>query len=198
MKKIFGIVCAAIMALIVAGCASTNKAVGDSLKTESAQQNLKNGLPAWADAGVFTSEELKSKSNDDKIWKGYVNEDGMFFPGSSNFGDRQTATTAAEMDAKGRIAENIRLTISRYVDTAMRNNNGEKAQGLTQGTLNTVVTKISGIRRVDRYVADDGYVYVLMFLSNKNIQAAKDDTSMSDYERRLLDAVFPVGATVTE
>lgn len=198
MKKIFGIVCAAIMALLVAGCASTNKTVGSSITTSAAQQNKNQDAPLWAGITLTTSELMKAPE-DKRVWNGYVAEEGLLFSGESQqFGNRNTTTTAAELNAKSQIAVYIRQKIYDYQKNATNVDNGNTTQGLSTGTGTAVAAKITGIRRVDRYITGNEYVYVLMFVSNQNIQDAVKDTSMSDYERRLLDAVFPVGATVTE
>ena len=198
MKKIVGIVCAAIMALIVAGCASTNKAVGSSMNTSAAQQNKDADRPTWDGMSLKTSELMKTPE-DKRAWGGYVDEEGLLFSGASEkFGNLNTTTSAAELNAKGQIAEHIQQAIARVAGQSTGTDGNNISSVGIDKTVSAVATKVSGIRRLDRYIGKDGSVYVLLFVSSKNIQDAAKDTSMDDYQRRLIETAFPVGASVAE
>lgn len=202
MKRIIGAALAAMLAVFMTGCGST--AVGSSSQTSAANQNRANNDPDWLGMGTFTSRELKNAPEDSRVWKGYVEEDGMFFTGESNFGDRRTATSTAELNAKAQIAQNVEQVIADFVKDEREKNGADSSENenFSSGTATAVAKKISGIRRVDRYIAEDGYTHVLMFVSNSDIQKAAKDTSMSAYEKKLMERVFPVSvnsaATVSE
>lgn len=82
------------------------------------------------------------------LWDGYNDKKGFYASGESKNFDRQTATSVAELDAK----TNLLL----YVQSLQKN--GKK------------ITSLRGCRRVDRYIADDGSVYILVFVSEKDVK----------------------------
>lgn len=83
-------------------------------------------------------------------WAGFNDEKGYYSYGEAPYGDRASSTAAAELDAKRRLVEFI---------------SSEKKRRMNG-------TSINGILRVDRYIADDGTVYALMFISKKNADKA--------------------------
>lgn len=85
-------------------------------------------------------------SNPTGYWGGYNNEKGLYTWGESDLQDFPMALTSAELDAKKRFAESMNIP-------------------------NPSV--LMGIHRVDFYRAADGVVYVLIFISNKDIKASK-------------------------
>ncbi|MBR1714335.1 MAG: hypothetical protein IJ717_05255 [Treponema sp.] len=190
MKRIIGMALAVVLAGALVGCGST----GSATKTSAVAQNRENNIPDWCDIGAITTADVKSQPEGKRVWEGFINEDGMLFTGTSNFGDRNTSTSTAELNAKADIARYIEQCVATYQkQTNETNADGSTTRGLSQGVGTAVAKKISGIRRVDRFISkEDGYTYVLMFVSNKNIQSAMKDTSMSDYEKKLLEEIFPV------
>ncbi|MBR0495549.1 MAG: hypothetical protein IJJ71_05180 [Treponema sp.] len=180
MKRIIGAAMAVILGVFMTGCGST----GSAANTASAKQAKDLGLPAWT-GGSYTSEEIVD------VWDGPVKEKGLFFPGESNFGDRNTATSTAELNAKANVAQYVQQAI---IDAQAKSTSVDPDKKISntfaRETGTAVARKVSGIRRVDRFI-DGDYVYVLMFVSNANIQKALKDESLSDYELRFIETVFP-------
>lgn len=85
-------------------------------------------------------------SNPRGLWAGYNDKKGFYASSESKIIDRQTATSVAELDAKTKLLL--------YVQNLQKN--GKK------------ITSLKGVRRVDRYIADDGTIYVLVFISEKD------------------------------
>ena len=195
MKKLIGAAFAVMLAVFMTGCGSTS--VGSSANTAAAQKNRENGNPDWFALGSFTSRELMKAPEDKRVWTGYIDEDGLFFTGESNFGDRRTQTSTAELNAKALIAQYVQQAIIDYQKDERSKNGGDNPENenFSSGTASAVAKKISGIRRVDRGNDSDGFTHVLMFVSNENIQKAAKDTSMNEYEKRLIEKVFPVSST---
>ena len=72
---------------------------------------------------------------------------GYELSGKAKYGDAQSSTAAAELDAKANLCDFVAAEFkAERKDTA----------------------SVSGIRRVDRLVSEDGTVHVLMFVSEKN------------------------------
>ena len=81
------------------------------------------------------------------FWAGYNDEKGFYASGEAKYGDEKSSTTAAELDAKRRLVEFI-----------------FDKKGKTQNV------GLVGVQRVDRFVAEDGRVFVLVFISQKNVK----------------------------
>lgn len=182
-KKIAGAGALALAVMLAAGCASTP--TGSAADTAAYQQNVEAGLPAWADASVFSTAENKNG----EFWKGPVVEDGWFFPGSAKFNDVKISTRSAELDAKAQIATKINAKLSQAV-TNLAQASGDTSSKATQQFQNALETaEISGVRRVDRFVAKDGTVYVLMFAPGKEVEEAVRKGVDSEYSD-LVTALF--------
>lgn len=85
-------------------------------------------------------------SNPKGYWNGYNNEKGLYTWGESDYQELSFALNSADLDAKKRLAESLNIP-------------------------NPSI--LLGIHRVDFYRAADGVVYVLIFISNKDIKASK-------------------------
>lgn len=81
-------------------------------------------------------------------WAGYNDEKGFYAWGGAKYDDRNVSTNAAELDAKIRLLD--------FISGTSGSSKGRKA--------------LVGVQRVDRFIADDGTVYVLLFISNKNVK----------------------------
>ncbi len=110
-----------------------------SVERSGKQKYRDDGLPVWVES---------SFTNPSDFWAGFNDEKGFYSWGSAKYADAHTSTTAAELDAKSRLVEFVRF------ERGVKENEG--------------VSVIQGMRRVDRFVSDDGTVYVLMFVSEKN------------------------------
>lgn len=175
-KKILGAGALALVVMLAAGCASTP--TGSAADTAAYKQAVEAGLPEWANQGGFPSSENKNGG----YWKGPVAEDGFFQVGTANFGDVKISTDAAELDGKSKIANYVVQEAGQRADLK-EGVNGKSYESLIKGLG---AARISGIRRVDRFVAKDGTVYVLMFVSNKQVKEAMK----GDFDE-LFDSLFP-------
>ena len=77
------------------------------------------------------------------LWSGYNRENGFYASGKGTHADSAIATKIAMLDAKANLAQFA---------------TGSKTEVLF------------GMRQVDRFLADDGTVYVLMFVSAKDVK----------------------------
>ena len=178
MKKIVGIVCAAIMALLMAGCAST----GSAKETAAYKQNKELNLPPWADVQFTTG---MNKGN--YYWGGSTDESGYFASGSAKYSDIKSSTSAADLDGKANLAfyikQEINATSQQEADA--QGSDGEREQELKEFQSAVASIKISGIMRVDRFIGDDGTVYVLMFVPQSEIKKAAP--ANSEFARRVME-----------
>ncbi|WP_295796406.1 hypothetical protein [uncultured Treponema sp.] len=180
MKKILGAVLSAMVMVIFSGCAS--RPTGDARDTSAYKQNLKMNLPAWA--GI----QFKSGWNKDGyFWKGPVDETGFFASGKAKYSDVSTSTSAADLDGKAQIAFFVKQELNAIAknesDAADSDSKTQFAYKDFQSSVAQV--KISGIVRVDRYIADDGTVYVLMFVPSNEIKRAMP--SDSEFSQKVMD-----------
>lgn len=180
MKKILGAVFIAMVLGIFAGCAS--KPTGDARDTSAYQQNLKMNLPAWADV------QFKSGWNEGGYyWKGPVDEVGFFASGKAKYSDVSTSTSAADLDGKAQIAffvkQELNAIAKQESDAADSDSKTQTAYKDFQSSVAQV--KISGIIRVDRFIAEDGTVYVLMFVPSDEIKRAMP--SDSEFSQKVMD-----------
>lgn len=178
-KKIASAGALALAVMLAAGCASTP--TGTAADTAAYQQAVEAGLPEWANQGGFPSRENKNGG----YWKGPIAEDGWFYVGEGNYGDVKLSTRSAELDAKSKIAQYVKSNIS---DGAKEKLTGKELEVITSSI--SAIT-ISGIRRVDRFVAKDGTVYVLMFVSTKEVDKAMKEVLDVEYYA-LVDAILYV------
>lgn len=103
-------------------------------------------IPNWVDTG------FKTKENEGKYyWNGDIEEEGIFFSGCGK------SEFAADLDGVTRICIYMNQTISYYDD--------ESSESTT-----VCADPSDFVRTVDKYVADDGTVYVLVFISNADIK----------------------------
>ncbi|MBQ9622797.1 MAG: hypothetical protein IJP90_08315 [Treponema sp.] len=112
----------------------------ESNRADYVQLYREDGLPVWV-GKVF--------SNPNGYWAGYNDEKGYYSSGEANYKDQKIAVTAAELDAKKRLLDFISGSKNEWKDNQYKH-------------------VLVGFRRVDRFIADDGTVYVLMFVSKKN------------------------------
>lgn len=178
MKKIV-LVVMAVFGLILTGCAS--KPTGDVRDTSAFKQNKDMGLPAWA------GMQFKSGWNKNGYyWKGPVDETGYFASGEAKYSDVSTSTNAADLDGKAQIAFYVKQEINALAQqeaNAAGNSSTKSEYEAFQTAVASV--KISGIIRVDRFIAEDGKVYVLMFVPENEIKKAMP--SDSDFARGVID-----------
>lgn len=79
-------------------------------------------------------------------WAGYNDEKGYYAGGKALYGDGTASTKAAELEAKMRLAS--------YLTELDKEHRAPKT--------------LTGVQRMDRFVAEDGTVCVLVFISQKN------------------------------
>ena len=107
-----------------------------------ASGRVDNNIPARADGlPVWVGNTF---TNPKGYWKGYITEKGLYTWGEAKYPDSKIALNAAELDAKERLAKQI-------TDT------------------NPIL--LSRVQRVDFFKSEDGTVYVLVFISNKDLKA---------------------------
>lgn len=166
MKKNLGITTAIILSIMLVGCAS--KPTGDARNTSAYQQNEELGLPAWA------GMQFKSGWNKNGYyWKGPVDETGYFASGEAKYSDVKSSTDAADLEGKAQIAFYIKQEINALAQQEAQNNGDSKTQKEFEQFQSAVASvKIAGIMRVDRFIAEDGTVYVLMFVPENEIKKA--------------------------
>ncbi|MBQ9281402.1 MAG: hypothetical protein IJ207_04295 [Treponema sp.] len=175
MKRIIGAALAAMLAVFMTGCGSTDGATkGDARKTAVYNQNEELNRPHWIGAQFSTG---MNKNN--YYWGGAVDEKGWFTSGEAKYADIKASTSAADLDGKSQIATHVKQDI---VTTAKEVAANEGADGETQKDLDNFVgsvasVKISGIMRVDRWISSDGTVYVLMFVPESEIKKATPSDS---------------------
>lgn len=114
-------------------------------------------IPNWVDTG------FKTKENEGKYyWNGDIEEEGIFFSGCGK------SEFAAELDAVAGIR--VKEAIYHYDD----------------GSIGSVFPDPSDfVRTVDKYVADDGTVYVLVFISNADIKKLSNSKESDGIDSRM-------------
>lgn len=166
MKKNLIVVSAVVLVLTFVSCAS--KPTGDARNTAAYQQNGDLGLPAWA------GMQFKSGWNKSGYyWKGPVDETGYFASGEAKYSDVKSSTDAADLEGKAQIAFYIKQEINAIAQQELSNNGDSKTKKEFEQFQTAVASvKISGIMRVDRFITEDGTVYVLMFVPENEIKKA--------------------------
>ncbi|MCR5253252.1 MAG: hypothetical protein K6C98_05995 [Treponema sp.] len=180
MKKTVIVIMLSMAALVLSSCAS--KPTGKPTETSAYKQNEQMGLPAWA------SQSFKSGWNKTGYyWKGPVDETGFFASGEAKYSDVKTSTSAADLDGKAKIAEYIKQEINATAQQeAITSDTDSETQRQFKEFQSTVASiKISGIMRVDRFIAEDGRVYVLMFVPDSEIKKAVP--SDSEFAKRVME-----------
>lgn len=168
MKRIFIFAAAVSLGFSIAGCSST-KATGDARDTSAYQQNQAMNLPAWVDT-TFKSGWNKGGY----YWKGPIDEAGFYASGQGKYGDVQTSTTSADLDGKAQIAFFIKQEINAIAEqeASKAGAEAEKQEELKSFQSAVASVKIAGIMRADRFIGEDGTVYVLMFVPDSEIKKA--------------------------
>ncbi len=181
MKKILFAVLTAMALVMAVGCKSTEN---NANALAGSKQAVEAGRPKWATAAgsTFTSKEATQFMTGD----GYVApESGYFASGNAKRGDARATQAAARMDARSRLTEYIKTESTSYAA-----DNGHDYAGLT---VETVDSLIKGSRPIDSFEADDGTIYVLMFISDsdlaKSIKASESlDSEVSKLMLEMLEA----------
>ena len=180
MKKIISKVIIIAAVLMIMGCAS--KPTGDVRDTSAFKQNQEMGLPNWA------GMQFKSGWNKNGYyWQGPVEDSGYFASGEAKYSDVKTSTSAADLDGKAQIAFYIKQEINAIAQQeANAEGSGRETKSQLEEFQSAVASvKIAGILRVDRFIADDGKVYVLMFVPEAEIKKALP--SDSEFAQRVID-----------
>ena len=167
MKKIIGAVVSAVVLGAFVGCAT--KPTGDARDTAAFKQNEDMGLPTWA------GQQFKSRYNKNGYyWRGPIDEEGFFASGEAKYADVKSSTAAADLDGKAQIAFYIKQEVNAIAqqESAAVGADGENSQELKDFQSAVASVKIAGIIRADRFIADDGKVYVLMFVPDSEIKKA--------------------------
>ena len=184
MKKNLALMVIAISALIVISCSSTK---GDARDTAVYKQNEELNRPHWVGA-QFTTKMNKSHY----YWEGGVDDAGFFASGEAKYSDVKTSTQAADLDGKAALANYAKQNITSIASELSKNEGGDsetekELQNFTQ-TVSSIT--ISGIMRVDRYIAEDGTVYVLMYVPTEEVEKALKNKDNSEFANRVLDKVY--------
>lgn len=181
MKKIVGMAFAIALGLSLAGCGST-KATGDARETSAYQQNAAAGLPSWCGT-QFTS----GRNKNGYYWKGPISESGFYASGQAKYADVKTSTSAADLDGKAQIAFHIKQEVNAIAqqESSASGADGEANQELKDFQSAVASVKIAGIERADRFIAEDGTVYVLMFVPDSEIKKALP--ANSDFAKKVVN-----------
>ncbi|MBP3773008.1 MAG: hypothetical protein J6I53_10035 [Treponema sp.] len=117
--------------------------------------------PDWIGMGTFTSRELKNFPEDLRIWKGYVEEDGMFFTGEGR------SEVSAILSTVEQFADlSLQMQQSFVTESSFYSSDGSESVTFAC----SIITDPSDfIQVVDRY-ADGKYYYVLAFISSRDMQ----------------------------
>ncbi|BDC96165.1 hypothetical protein [Treponema saccharophilum] len=180
MKKIIGAVFSAVLLGTFAGCAT--KPTGDARDTAAFKQNEEMGLPSWV------GQQFKSRYNKNGYyWRGPVDEEGYFASGEAKYADVKSSTTAADLDGKAQIAFYIKQEVNAIAqqESVAAGADGESSQELKDFQSAVASVKIAGIIRADRFIGDDGTVYVLMFVPDSEIKKALP--ANSEFARRVVE-----------
>lgn len=142
-----------VVALILSGCAST----------KNVSKSTKN-LPDWV------MQEPSSK-------------DGIYATGSAKMVDVMVSRKMAEADAVNRLARKIQTVTKDVTQTMVSGSSTDSIKGFEENALQTAEAAVSGFEQKNYFIADDGTVYVLLFLpyqtqvSNLNTLAKKYNIS---------------------
>ncbi len=181
MKKIIGMALAVVLASALVGCGST-KATGDARDTSAYQQNQELNRPVWV------GQQFKSGWNKGGYyWKGPIDEAGYFASGEAKYGDVKSSTTAADLDGKAQIAFYVKQEINAIAqqESEAAGADGEAQKELKDFQSAVASVKISGILRADRFIGEDGTVYVLMFVPDAEIKKALP--ANSEFAKKVVD-----------
>ena len=163
MKKILGVVVAVLMITTVyVGCQS------DKAKNlAGVQQNEEAGIPRWIGRD-FDYEDAEYYTG------GYKPASvGILSSGKAKRTDARTSEIAAKLDAQANLASRIATEIGRAAA-----DNGINAEAVTVSKVSAVLT---GPRVVDTYTGADGTVYVLMFISDKDLKKSSAGGSLEEF-----------------
>lgn len=180
MKRFFGAAIAVMTGILLASCGST-KATGDARDTAAYQQNQELGLPSWCRTSFKSG-----RNKNGYYWKGPIDEAGYYTAGEAKYGDVKTSTSAAELDGKAKIAFHIKEEINAIAQAEAEAAGSSEAQREYKEFQSAVAqVKISGIERVDTFIAPEGTVHVLMFVPDSEIKKATD--AGSEFSKRVME-----------
>ena len=156
MKRIVVFGMMVLFSIIMFGCASTN-----TKNLTGVAQNEKQGFPRWIDM-QFDSIDAEY------MLDGYKpKENGIFASGKARMDNERSTEIAARLDARSNLASRIKVEIDRVALT-----NGISAEEVTVEKVSAILT---GTKIIDKYRADDGTLYLLMFISDKDAKASSKD-----------------------
>lgn len=124
----------AMLALFLVGCAST----------KSVEQQTKN-LPDW-------------------VMQEPTSSDGIYATGSAKMVDVMVSRKMAQADAVNQLARKIQTVTKDVTQTMVSGSTTDSVRGFEENALQTAEASVSGFEQKNYYVADDGTVYVLLFL----------------------------------
>lgn len=113
----------------------------------SCESSAVRGAQAYREDGLPVWSET-TFSNPDGYWAGYNPEQGYYAGGKANYGEQKASTKGAELDAKKNLLEFVRA----------------------QSPSGSGITQLVGAQKVDQFIAEDGTVHVLLFVSKKYVK----------------------------
>ena len=183
MKKILGAsVAVAVLVGVsfLSGCASSQSSRSENLA--GVKQNIENGLPKWAGAD-FDSDEAAFYLD------GYVpSKHGIFASGYGKGSDYRTSEIQARLDARANLASRVKAEADRRANNLFKNGGAESNATTLQITAESVSQTLVGSQRVDSYMAADGTLWILMFISDENQKKSLE--SAAPEQASLIDALF--------
>ena len=147
------LVISAVLTFFLAGCAST----------KSAAEQAKD-YPAW-------------------VMQEPTSNDGIYATGSAKMVDVMVSRKMAEADAVNRLARKIQTVTKDVTQTMISGSSTDSIKGFEENAMQTAEASVSGFEQKDYYIAEDGTVFILLFLpyetqvSNLNSVAKKYNIS---------------------
>lgn len=158
MKRFIGMFMVGALLSIFVGCAST----GNAKNLAVVKQNADKKLPLW----VNTDMDYDMAQD---ILDYCPKKKGVFATGRGKLGDETSSETTARLDARANLAAQIDTYVKRTAETDKKTFSSESIKEVSEASL-------KGSRRLDRYLGPDGTVYVLMYLSNENLEESAAET----------------------
>ena len=141
MKKILTLALCAAASLLIFSCGST--------PTSAAQQAAKDGVPTW-------------------VYEGKKASDGIYAVGAGKLSNDINSLKMAKAQARTELASSVSVQIKgvtqTYVDDQGADGDRQALAAFTENAALVTEAVLNGTEQADMYKADDGAIYVLMFL----------------------------------
>ncbi len=125
----------------------------------------------------------QSKEYPEWVMQEPSSEDGIYASGSAKMVDPMVSRKMAEADAVNRLARKIQTVTKDVTQTMISGSATDSIKGFEENAMQTAEASISGFEQKAYYIAEDGTVFILLFLpyktqvSNLNTLAKKYNIS---------------------